>query len=116
METQTRRAFATSAGGHRCRRCRGCRRNDPDPGRSVPGHVERADVPAQIVCLYAAGLVAGTSATTYSPGNVVTREQMAIFLMKSWEEATGIPYAGPTLDFTDTAGSFAAERIRELAG
>ena len=69
-------------------------------------------------CLYTAGLVAGTSPTTFGPAQVVTREQMAVFLMAAYENAIGGAYAGPSggAGFTDIAASYAATRIRQLAG
>jgi hypothetical protein len=36
---------------------------------------------------YFSGLTAGTSATTYSPGNVVTREQMAAFITRTMDQS-----------------------------
>ena len=39
-------------------------------------------------CLYGLGIVAGTTGTTYSPGENVTREQMAAFLARLYRVAT----------------------------
>jgi hypothetical protein len=41
----------------------------------------------QIAAAYFSGLTNGTSATTYSPGNVVTREQMAAFITRTQDSA-----------------------------
>jgi YVTN family beta-propeller protein len=41
----------------------------------------------QIAAAYFSGLTNGTTATTYSPGNVVTREQMATFITRTQDQA-----------------------------
>jgi hypothetical protein len=41
----------------------------------------------QIAAAYFSGLTNGTSATTYSPGNVVTREQMAAFITRTMDQS-----------------------------
>ncbi|MEQ8839616.1 MAG: S-layer homology domain-containing protein [Acidimicrobiales bacterium] len=41
----------------------------------------------EIACIYALGLTTGTTPTTYSPGDAVTREQMASFLARFWKTA-----------------------------
>src|SRR5207244_1714634 len=41
----------------------------------------------QIAEAFFSGLTSGTSATTYSPGNVVTREQMAAFVTRTQDSA-----------------------------
>jgi hypothetical protein len=41
----------------------------------------------QIAAAYFSGLTNGTTATTYSPGNVVTREQMAAFITRTQDSA-----------------------------
>jgi hypothetical protein len=41
----------------------------------------------QIASAYFSGLTNGTSATTYSPGNVVTREQMAAFITRTLDQS-----------------------------
>lgn len=72
---------------------------------------------SDIACALASDIVSGTSGTTYSPNAVVTREQMAIFLIKALEAVTELPYAGPTLNpFGDHANSFANTRIQQLVG
>jgi hypothetical protein len=41
----------------------------------------------QIAAAYFSGLANGTSATTYSPGNLVTREQMAAFITRTLDQS-----------------------------
>jgi hypothetical protein len=41
----------------------------------------------QIAAAYFSGLTNGTTATTYSPGNVVTREQMATFITRTQDQS-----------------------------
>lgn len=41
----------------------------------------------EIACIYARELTTGTSPTTYSPAEAVTREQMAAFLARFWKAA-----------------------------
>ncbi len=41
----------------------------------------------QIASAYFSGLTNGTSATTYSPGNNVTREQMAAFITRTMDQS-----------------------------
>ncbi len=68
------------------------------------------DVPASsfartdIDCIYALGITTGTSATTYSPANPVTREQMAAFLARLWRARGGTCPTTPA-PFTDVAAS-----------
>ena len=40
-----------------------------------------------VACIKAIGVTTGTSPTTYSPGNHVTREQMAAFIARLWRAA-----------------------------
>lgn len=51
--------------------------------------------------LQAAGIVRGTSATTYSPAAPVTRSQMASFLQRLQQAAAGTGFAGTEDYFTD---------------
>ena len=57
----------------------------------VPG--EFVDVSASsfafdsVACIKDIGVTLGTSATTYSPSDLVTREQMAAFLARLWRAA-----------------------------
>ena len=63
-------------------------------------------------CIYALGITTGTSATTYSPADNVTREQMASFLARVWRGAGGTCSTAAT-PFTDVSpSSFAAADIR----
>jgi hypothetical protein len=63
------------------------------------------------------GITAGTSATTYSPGSPVTREQMAVFLIRLYAVLTRVdPPIPATNPFTDIGGSFAETPIRQLVG
>jgi hypothetical protein len=39
-------------------------------------------------CIHLLGVTTGTSATTYSPGDVVTREQMAAFIARLYNAVT----------------------------
>jgi hypothetical protein len=50
-----------------------------------------------ILCLSAAGITTGTTATTYSPANVVTRAQMASFVARSIDEANSLETPGTNL-------------------
>ena len=56
--------------------------------------------PADVSCIWGLGITAGTSPTTYSPDNLVDRDQMASFLARLWR-ATGRPCPTPLLPFTD---------------
>lgn len=75
------------------------------------------DVPASsfafgaVGCIYNLGITTGTSSTTYSPSDEVTREQMAAFLARFYETVTGTDCIGAH-PFTDVrATSFAAGAI-----
>lgn len=62
---------------------------------------------SSVSCIRLLGVTTGTSPTTYSPSNDVTREQMAAFIGRLWR-ALGETCASPATPFTDvTAGSFA---------
>ncbi|MEM9200469.1 MAG: trypsin-like serine protease [Actinomycetota bacterium] len=67
-----------------------------------------------IGCLFALGVTGGTSATTFSPSDPVTREQMAAFLARLVETLTGEECTG-THGFADAAESFASASIGCLA-
>lgn len=45
---------------------------------------------ADVGCIYSLGVTGGTSATSYSPGDPVTREQMAAFLARLFRAADGV--------------------------
>ncbi len=51
-------------------------------------------------CLFNLGITTGTSPTTFSPSNLVTREQMAAFLARFYETITGNDCSG-TFRFVD---------------
>jgi len=72
------------------------------PLTDIAGSFAEADV----ACIYALGITTGTSATTYSPDNYVTREQMAAFLARTWQ-ALGRTCSTASTPLTDIAGSFA---------
>ncbi|MEY2464629.1 MAG: hypothetical protein QOH64_2767, partial [Acidimicrobiaceae bacterium] len=79
---------------------------------------------ANVLCLAAAGITHGTTATTYSPSNPVRRDQMASFiaqfldLAKSLETTAGsltaLPASGPDA-FTDDNGDTHEANINRLA-
>lgn len=83
-------------------------------GSPAPGFT---DVPAgaffteAVAWLKAAGITTGTTPTTYSPDDVVTRAQMAAFLHRLAGSPTGNPASG----FSDVPdGTFYAEGVRWL--
>jgi hypothetical protein len=55
-------------------------------------------------CIYNLGVTTGTGPTSYSPKDLVTREQMAAFLARLFETLTGSDCAGAH-PFTDIAAS-----------
>ena len=64
-----------------------------------------------IKCIYGLDLTTGTSDTTYSPGDYVTREQMAAFLARS-ARLLGVDIPGATHPFVDVSPtSFAYDDI-----
>ncbi len=64
-----------------------------------------------IACIYFLGVTAGSSSpTTYSPGDSVTREEMAAFLARLWRALGNVCPSG-VVPFTDVGGSFAADDI-----
>jgi len=99
---------------------------DPDPqGDPVtcePTATPFTDVPATsfaagpVRCLHGLGITTGTTATTYSPADLVTREQMAAFIARTIDALDGTCPDDPT-PFTDVpATSFAADAVRCLHG
>jgi len=56
---------------------------DSTPFIDIAGSFAAAD----IACIFALGITTGTSPTTYSPSDAVTREQMAAFLARFWKRA-----------------------------
>lgn len=87
--------------------------NNPTPFTDVPAGSFAA---ADIRCIYGLGITTGTTPTTYSPADNVTREQMASFLARLWRSAGGgCPTAAtPFTDISPT--SFAAADIRCIYG
>jgi hypothetical protein len=71
-----------------------------------PGFTDITDdfFKVHIECLAAYGVIKGTSATTYSPTQTVSRGQMAAFLFRLGQ-AANIPWntAAPTPDYTDSS-------------
>ena len=57
-------------------------------------------------CIRILGITTGTTASTYSPAQSVTREQMAAFLGRLWRALGNTCSTAPTT-FTDIDGSFA---------
>ncbi len=70
-----------------------------------------------IPCIYGLEVTTGTTGTTYSPGDFVTREQMAAFLARLYREMTGEACTGGTTPFTDVSTtSFAKDDIPCIYG
>jgi S-layer homology domain len=70
-----------------------------------------------IPCIFGLDVTTGTTATTYSPDDFVTREQMAAFLARLYRETTGEACSGGTTPFTDvSATSFAKDDIPCIFG
>jgi hypothetical protein len=71
---------------------------------------ENSQFEADINAVAAAGITTGTTATTFSPNDPVTREQMAAFLVRALALADVATDA-----FTDDEASFAEDEINALA-
>ena len=70
-----------------------------------------------ITCIFELGVTYGTSATSYSPRDLVTREQMAAFMSRMYESATGEPAPVVDTPFTDVSpDSFARDDIARIYG
>jgi S-layer family protein len=70
-----------------------------------------------IPCIFGLGITTGTTATTYSPDDFVTREQMAAFLARLYRKVTDPTCSGGTTPFTDvSATSFAKDDIPCIFG
>jgi hypothetical protein len=88
----------------------------PDPGTvtfaDVGGNVHQEAIEA----LAAAGIVLGTSPSTYNPAGIVRRDQMASFLTRAIEFATAteLPDVAAS-SFTDTHGNIHARNIDRLS-
>ena len=61
-----------------------------------------------IACIYALGITTGTSPTTYSPANSVTRAQMASFLARLYKAVAGTDAPITDTPFTDVATTSSA--------
>ncbi|RMH66833.1 MAG: S-layer homology domain-containing protein, partial [Actinomyces sp.] len=61
----------------------------------------------EVDCVYGMGVTTGTSPSTFSPSAVVTREQMAAFLARTWRALGGACPSGPAPFVDVAAGSFA---------
>jgi len=73
-----------------------------DPFTDVPaGSFARSD----ISCLFQLNVTGGTTPTTYSPANSVTREQMAAFLSRLWQRALGKSCASTGDPFNDVSST-----------
>lgn len=88
-----------------------------DLGISLPsgvsqGFVDLGGLTSQTVTainqLAQLGITTGTSATTYSPNNVVSRWQMALFLTRLYDEAGFTLPSGTSQGFTDISGFVAS--------
>ena len=87
----------------------------PDP-LAVFSDVDPSSVFAtSIDQLAAVGVVRGTSTTTYSPSAPVTRGQLAAFLVRAYELATGQTLPSSPSSFTDVADSAFAVEIGKVA-
>ena len=64
-----------------------------------------------VSCIFQLGITQGTGLTTYAPARLVTREEMAAFLARTWVALGNECPTGPT-PFTDVpAASFAVDDI-----
>ena len=83
----------------------------PAPGfTDIAGNVHEA----AIRCVVWHGIAQGTSASTYAPGNIVTRAQMAAFIARTIAAAGGQLPAGQG-QFNDVDGNTHEEHIERLA-
>ncbi|MCY4495494.1 MAG: S-layer homology domain-containing protein, partial [Acidimicrobiaceae bacterium] len=69
-----------------------------------------------VACIFTLGVTTGTSNTTYSPKDPVTREQMAAFLARLYASLNGAPAESATTPFTDIADSFASQDVGRIYG
>ncbi len=85
-----------------------------DPFTDVPASSFARD---DVTCIYNLGVTTGTSLTTFSPGDNVTREQMAAFLSRLYKSMTGGDAPIVATPFTDVpAASFASDDIARIFG
>ena len=69
-----------------------------------------------IARIYGLGITTGTSATTYSPTDFVTREQAAAMLARMYAAVSGSPADAVLTGFVDISSSFAADDIARIYG
>lgn len=82
------------------------------PFTDMPGNY--ADDP--IRCIFGLDVTTGTSDTTYSPDDIVTREQMAAFLGRLWLAIHGANAPAVAVPFTDMPGNYADVWIKRIFG
>jgi hypothetical protein len=87
-----------------------CPASLPDPFTDIDGSVHET----AIRCLAAYGFINGTTSTTFSPHDTVTRGQMASFLARVLA-FVGVPLEPADQGFTDIAGSEHEDAINALA-
>jgi hypothetical protein len=84
------------------------------PFRDVPTSSYAYD---DVICIERLGVTTGTSATTYSPDDYVTREQMAAFLARLHRVIGGSAAPVVSVPFTDVpTDSFARDDIARIYG
>ncbi len=93
---------------------------DLDPSSSTQPFSDLSDSSFafnDVGCLVALEVTKGTSETTYSPGQAVTREQMAAFIARLYKAITKEPAPLSETPFTDVAPtSFAYDDISRVFG
>ncbi|MFQ5557626.1 MAG: choice-of-anchor D domain-containing protein, partial [Acidimicrobiales bacterium] len=75
----------------------------PCPSPALPfGDVSTTSIfYADIQCIFGLNITTGTTANTYSPGDLVTREQMASFLARTYSFLAGVTCPTPGIPFLD---------------
>lgn len=92
---------------------------DEVPDAAAPPFV---DVPTThwaydaVARLYELGVTNGTDDTHFSPGDPVTRGQMAAFLDRTWQAVVGTSAPAVSTPFVDVTDHFAASSIARLYG
>lgn len=70
-----------------------------------------------VACIYLLGVTTGTTPTTFSPDEYVTREQMASFMARLYQAVTGTEAPVVSTPFTDIpSDSFAQDDIARIYG
>ena len=87
-----------------------CPADETSPFSDVPGNAHEIG----IECLFILGVVSGTSPTTFSPGNRITRGQLATLVARALA-LTGLPLDTADAGFTDLGGSVHTDAINALA-